>query len=91
MPIRFNYDDVGTPFEGEPCDCHEMMGDSILDLTLKFRSDDVTSVLMLEDQPGGAYVPLVISGLMLDGTPFTGVDCLRLVPPTQTGNARAPK
>jgi hypothetical protein len=35
-PLRWNYEDVATPFEGELCDCHELEGDGILDLTLKF-------------------------------------------------------
>jgi hypothetical protein len=87
MPIRTAYDDVATPFMGEPCECHEMMGDGWVDLTMKFRSGMLVDELMLDEFMGGDEVPLVLSGMLLDGTPFTAVDCLWLVPPHNFGNA----
>jgi len=75
------FEDVGTPFEGEECGCHEAEGDGILDLSMKFRTQDVANLLPVDDS-AGALVPLVVSGTLLDGTPFTSSsDCVRLVPP----------
>ena len=36
-------DDVGTPFDGEFCACHELEGNGILDSSLKFDSEEVAS------------------------------------------------
>ena len=33
------FEDVGTPFDGQECECHEAEGDGILDLSLKFRNE----------------------------------------------------
>jgi hypothetical protein len=74
-------EDVGTPFEGEACDCHEAEGDGILDLSVKFKTQDVADLLPVHE-PNGALVPLVVSGTLLNGIPFTASsDCVRLVPP----------
>jgi probable HAF family extracellular repeat protein len=35
-PQNAVYEDVGTPFDGEACDCHELGSDGIMDLLLKF-------------------------------------------------------
>ena len=73
--------DVGTPFEGDECDCHEAEGDGIVDLSMKFKTEDVADLLPVDD-PGGALVPLLVSGTLLDGTPFRSrSECVRLVPP----------
>jgi formylglycine-generating enzyme required for sulfatase activity len=80
------FEDVGTPFEGEVCDCHEAEGDGILDLSMKFKTQDVADLLLVDD-PNGALVPLVVSGTLLDGTEFTTrSDCVRLVPPGSPPN-----
>ena len=71
-PLRTGFEDVGEPFEGEPCDCHEMGGDGLGDLTLKFRSQDVVAALELEALLGGDFVELMVTGTLLDGTPFAG-------------------
>ena len=43
--------------------------------------------LLPVDDPDGALVPLVVSGTLLDGTPFTSAsDCVRLVPPGSPPN-----
>jgi hypothetical protein len=79
------FEDVGTPFEGEVCDCHEAEGDGFLDLSLKLRTQDVADLLPVDD-PNGALVPLIVEGTLLDGTPFEGSDCVRLVPPGSPPN-----
>lgn len=81
------YEDVATQFEGESCDCHGEAGDGITDLSMKFRTDEVVEVLELGDLDAGALVELVVSGNLLDGTPFAVSDCVRLVP---TGSGAVP-
>ncbi len=76
------FEDVVTPFEGkEPCDCHELEGDGITDLSMKFKTDDAVEALELNDLPAGDLVQLVVNGTLLDGTPFSASDCIRIVPP----------
>ena len=54
-PIRYNYEDVATPFEGELCDCHELGADGYMDMTLKFKTQDIVAVL--EAMNDDAFVP----------------------------------
>lgn len=82
---RIRVEDVATPFDGEPCDCHELEGDGVDDLSMKFDTQALVAELELSGLPSGALVELVISGQMLDGTNFSGVDCIRLVPPNGGG------
>ena len=83
------FEDVATPFDGEPCNCHELEGDGITDLSMKFKTDDVVAALQLNDLPAGDLVELVVSGTLLDGTPFSASDCIRLVPPGTPGGLLA--
>ncbi len=72
--------DVTTPFEGESCDCHTFEGDGIDDLSMKFRTQNVVEALELGGMNSGNQVELVVTGVLLDGTPFTtGGDCITLV------------
>jgi hypothetical protein len=83
---RSEFEDVGTAFEGCGCDCHEVEGDGILDLSLKFKTQDVADLLRVNARDG-ALVPLVVSGTLLDGTPFiSSRDCVWLVPPGSPPN-----
>ena len=75
------FEDVATPFAGQTCDCHDLTGDGILDLSMKFRTDAVVAALGLNDLSAGALVELALRGCLLDGTAFSASDCLRLVPP----------
>jgi hypothetical protein len=83
--------DVATPFEGVPCDCHDLIGDGLDDLSMKFRTQAVVAALLLGELESGDEVELVITGILLDGTAFTtGGDCIRIVPTQNTGvRARA--
>ena len=73
--------DAGTPFDGELCDCHELEGDGILDLLMKFSTPDVVDVLELDALEAGTFVTLVVSGQLQDGTAFSASDFIKLVPP----------
>ncbi len=76
------FEDTATPFAGEEqCDCHELEGDGLLDLMMHFKTDEVVPALGLNDFDPGALVPLTLIGTLLDGTPFSASDCVRLVPP----------
>jgi hypothetical protein len=75
------HEDVATPFEGETCDCQDAGADGFMDLSMKFKTDDVAGNLLLNDLDAGALVELVVTGSLLDGTPFEATDCIRLVPP----------
>ena len=76
------FEDVATPFEGEPCDCHDLSTDGIDDLSMKFRTDDLVEALDLNDLNNGDEVELVITGTLLDGTEFASAgDCVLIVPP----------
>jgi subtilisin-like proprotein convertase family protein len=77
--IRTDVEDVGTPFEGELCDCHEIEGDGFLDLTIKFGSQEVAEALELGSVPSDTQVELCVSGMLLDGTAFVACDCVRIV------------
>lgn len=70
-------EDVGTPFCGEACDCHEMECDGICDLTMKFSTPEVVQMLELADVEPGT-LELVVSGCLMDGTPFSASDCVLL-------------
>lgn len=76
------FEDIPTPFYGEDsCDCHDLNGDGIVDLSMKFRSDDLVAELELEDSPGGSMLEMIVTGNLIDGTSFMGGDCILIVPP----------
>ncbi len=83
------FEDVATPFDGEGCECHDLGGDGIDDLSMKFRTRDLVDALELDDLSGGAVVELVLSGSLLDGTPFVAGDCIVIVPPGDLGPINA--
>lgn len=83
---RSRFEDVATLFGGEVCDCHDLEGDGVLDLSLKFDTEAVVLALDLGALPDGALVELVVTGQLLDGTVFMGSDCVQLVPPGDNGN-----
>ena len=74
------FDDVATPFEGEPCDCHDLGADGIPDLLMKFKTRQVVAALLLYELSPGATVELVVTGNLLDGTAFEARDCVTIVP-----------
>jgi hypothetical protein len=78
-PLRWNYEDVATPFEGELCDCHELEGDGYMDLTLKFDTQELVGELDLCDFDDGDEIPLTITGYLYDGREIKGEDCIRVL------------
>lgn len=81
-PIRWSYEDVATPFDGESCDCHDYDGDGYLDLTLKFDTQELVSCLALESLVAGEPVPLTLTGNLMEehgNTPIEGQDCILIL------------
>jgi hypothetical protein len=74
-------EDVGTPFPAEPCDCHDLLGDGIVDLSLKFSTPALLETLELGAVEAGAVVELVLHASLVDGTPLSASDCVRLTWP----------
>ena len=77
-PIRSDYEDVATPFEGELCNCHDLNGDGYPDLTLKFETQVLVETLGL-GEVAGETIPLTLTGNLREtanGTPIEGEDCV---------------
>jgi MYXO-CTERM domain-containing protein len=79
-PLRWDTEDVCTPLAGEPCECHELGPDGLTDLTLKFSTQELANALELSGLVGQT-VPFTLSGSLLDGTPFQGIDCVWVLRP----------
>lgn len=73
-------EDIGIPFDGELCDCHELEVDGIDDLQMKFKTREVIQALELGDFEPGATVELNVAGTLEDGTEFSASDCVLIVP-----------
>lgn len=56
-PVSSMFDDVSTPFEGEPCACYPLDGDGYTDLVLFFNSQEIIKKFQL----GGADLVLLSS------------------------------
>ena len=71
-PVRWGYEDVAEPYTGDLCGCTQAGPDGLLDLTLKFRTQDLIAAI---GEWSNGDVKLTLTGTLLDGTPFEGVDC----------------
>lgn len=76
-PVKISYEDVGTPFEGELCDCHEAGPDGLLDLVLHFDTQEI--VAALGPVSDGDELVLTLTGEDVDGTAIEGSDCIRVI------------
>jgi hypothetical protein len=78
-PLRWSYEDVGTPLPsgGEPCDCWDLNGDGYMDLSLKFKAQDVVGTLKLEGNVG-TTTPLTVTGHLSGCGAIQGQDCVRI-------------
>jgi len=74
--VRWNYVDVATPMadDADECDCNDYGPDGFVDMTVKF--DRAAIIAALGDVNDSDIIPLTISGQLVDGTPFEGVDCV---------------
>ena len=84
-PLRWSLEDVATPYTGEEDDCYactEEGPDGYLDLTLKFKMQEVVETLGLDAFADGDCVMLKLTGNLMEedgGTPFTGEDVIRII------------
>ena len=83
-------EDAATPFEGELCNCHELTGDGIDDLGLKFSTPEMVAALELGSLQDRTELRLTVSGQLLDQTPFEASDCVTLITPNPGGSPADP-
>jgi hypothetical protein len=77
-PLRYDFDDVATPYEGDECECHDLGPDGYMDLTLKFSTQELVG-LDLSSYEVGDVVPLILTGNLRDSTSIIGQDCVLIV------------
>ena len=75
--LRWSYEDVATPFEGELCDCWDLNGDGYMDLTLKFKAQEVIYWLGLGENVGET-IPLTVKADLRGCAEIQGQDCVRI-------------
>lgn len=81
-PIRWSYEDVATPYIGEPGGGHASDGDGVLDLTLKFDTQTLIEILDLYEFEGDT-ITIILGGNLkaeYDGTPIQGQDHVWILP-----------
>jgi hypothetical protein len=77
-PLRHGYEDVATPAGPEACDCTTLGADGYMDLTLKFDAAQLAAALAPLTE--NTTLLLQVTGSMVDGSPISGEDCVRIVP-----------
>ena len=74
-PLRSRYKDETTPVvDGQECQCRSKKKDGILDLTMKFNTEQIVAVLG-EVEDGQEWL-LHLTGQLNDGTEIEGTDCI---------------
>ena len=74
LAIRFA--DVTSPSDGPICDCAELGSDGVVDRVLSFSLTHVLDTLELRTVEPGRSIRLVVTGTLIDGTPFQASDCV---------------
>lgn len=73
-PLRWSYEDVVTPYTGDPGGGHTLGGDGYMDLVLHFKTQEVVTILGLNAY-AGEIIPLIIQGTLHEnGNPLQGQD-----------------
>ena len=76
-PLRWSYEDVTTPYEpAEECDCGIEGPDGILDLSLKFKNQELAAALGAVSD--GDLIPVTLTGNLKEefgGDAICGMDC----------------
>lgn len=76
-PLRWSYQDVATPYTGEPGGGHDLLGDGYLDLVLHFDTQEAANTLGLCQYLRGETITLIIIGNLYEEhneTPIQGQD-----------------
>lgn len=68
--------DVATPFCGGPSICADGGPDGVVDLVLRFATDEMVESMLLDAEPNKAEIAFTLSGMLLDGTPFEAMDVI---------------
>jgi hypothetical protein len=101
-PIDTGFEDVSTPvLDPKPCACIVLGADGFVDLTAVFDAAAVAAALCVDmtsewcPLSPGDEIPICLEGVLLDGTPFSGCDCIQIITPplpvesTSWGRAKA--
>jgi len=76
--IRSILEDVSAPFDDpNECECFTNGPDGFMDLTLKFKTQQI--VESLGEVNTGDILTLPLTGVLNDGTPIEGADCVVIV------------
>lgn len=81
-PIRSSYEDVAAPVsdDAEDCECTTAGPDGYLDLTLKFKKEEI--IAALGEVNDGDLLELTLKGVLSDvfgGLPIEGSDCVIII------------
>jgi len=74
-PLRSGYEDVATPVSDiNDCNCTSAGPDGFLDLTLKFKTQDIVEAI--GDVNYGDILTLKLTGVLIGERPIEGADCI---------------
>ena len=77
-PIRSSLEDVSSPLtDPNECECSNIGPDGFMDLTLKFKTQDIVETL--GEVNTGDILTLPLTGVLNDETPIEGEDCVVIV------------
>jgi hypothetical protein len=76
--LRSGFEDVAGPADGDTCECGELGPDGFVDMTVKFKTQEI--VLAIPDEiTKGAQLVLTLDATLNSGVPITGQDCVVVV------------